>query len=330
MGNSLESSASRVRKANKEHIISDTVVPESFKTDSVAIMTLLKDYYKFLGLEGQPSHEIASILEARNVETADEKYLEQIKKEIAKIVPNIKSVDKRFLFKGITNYYKLKGSIDSIEIFFKVLLLDDVEISYPYEKVLIPSDGRWDADVPVPVYNEFGIQIGQKYGTFLNNKGFLSDDIYLQDSYFYQKFSYVIRTGTNQSKWGLPFAKLVHPAGFIFFSEILLLLYGLNGEAKMPLIQPGFIGAEDVAFIIELFGSGEMAAHPAYTELVKDLLYSGLYDNNLRSERRWSELLKFYDTTGMYAYDDNSIEDIENNNINRNYNVGSIITITGN
>ena len=38
-------------------------------------------------------------------------------------------------------------------------------------------------------------------GLFTTNDGFLSDKKYIQDSYYYQQFSYVLRTGKNISDW---------------------------------------------------------------------------------------------------------------------------------
>ena len=38
-------------------------------------------------------------------------------------------------------------------------------------------------------------------GKYLNNEGFLSDNQKIQDSEFYQKFSYVIKAGRNISQW---------------------------------------------------------------------------------------------------------------------------------
>lgn len=325
MAQSLNSHAS-LRRRSREGITADTALPRNFRVTSERVMQLLKDYYEFMNIKGSPTHEISSIMASRDLDQADDVYLDQIRKEIAVAVPSIASTNKQFLYKGITNYYKLRGSIDSIEIFFKVLLLDDVEIVYPFEKVLIPSDGRWDADAQIPTFDEFGNQTGFKSGTFLSNKGFLSDDIYIQDSYFYQKFSYVIRTGQNQERWGLTYAKLVHPAGFIFFSEILMILVGLNGGSVMPHFQPGFIGVEDIPFIIELFASVSNVNPTLLVEITKLLEIYGNEDNNQFNERRWVDMLKAYDTTPMSAYEQYSVEDMESYNINRRYNVGTIIT----
>ena len=234
-----------------------------------------------------PSYILNAIEEALNIDTNTEDYLELMQKEIAQAIPRNLTVDKRSLYKNIVDFYKLKGSSDSIEIFFRLLFNENVETDFPYDKTLIPSSGKWDTDL----------------NQYLDHKGFLSDNIKIQDSLFYQKFAYVIRTGKNLSDWGPAFEKLVHPAGFIFFGEILILtqltraalgdnirqsaveldtgysegavgsipvpgqagyvykykdLYGrVNRKtlSSMPGLQPGVIGAEDVALLVEMFAS---------------------------------------------------------------------------
>lgn len=154
-----------------------------------------------------PSYVLNAIEEAMNIDANTDNYLELMQKEIAAAIPRNLTVDKRNLYKNITDFYKLKGSSDSIEIFFRLLFNENVEVTFPFDKTLIPSSGNYDTGL----------------GQYLDKKGFLSDTIKLQDSKFYQRFSYVVRTGKNLSDWEAAFDKLVHPAGFIFFGEILLL-----------------------------------------------------------------------------------------------------------
>jgi hypothetical protein len=154
-----------------------------------------------------PSYILNSIEEAMNIDETTDDYLELIQKEIAAAIPRKLTVDKRSLYKNITDFYKLKGSQDSVEVFFRLLFNESVEVEYPWDKTLIPSEGAWDAGL----------------NRYLDHKGFLSDNIKIQDSLFYQKFSYLIRTGRNLSDWSAAFERLVHPAGFVFFGEILLL-----------------------------------------------------------------------------------------------------------
>jgi hypothetical protein len=203
-----------------------------------------------------PSSVMNGINDAMNIDVAAEEFLDMMQKEIAAHIPKNLTADKRNLYKKIIEYYKIRGSADSIETFFRLLFNDEVEVEYPYESTLIPSSGNWD----------------DSQNLYLDNKGFVSDDIKLHDSYFYQKFSYVIKTARNIEEWEDIFTRLVHPAGFIFFGEILVVtqlvrsiltdnvrnindLYGRSNRftlSSMPGQQPGVIGIEDLALIIEL------------------------------------------------------------------------------
>lgn len=228
-----------------------------------------------------PSYVMNTIETAMDIDTNSEGYLELMQKEIAATIPRGVTVDKRTLYKQIIDFYRLRGSSDSIEIFFKILFNDIAEVTFPYDKVLIPSSGNWDVNASLP-----------KGGQYLDNKGFLSDSIVVQDSKKYQKFSYLIKTGKNLSDWDLSYNRLVHPAGFIYFAEILIFLQltkavlgedifnpngyvdlAPNGEpsgrkrtddlglairkvlSAIPERQPGIIGPEDVPILVEMFVS---------------------------------------------------------------------------
>jgi hypothetical protein len=154
-----------------------------------------------------PSYILNAIEESMNIDENENKYLELMQKEIAAAIPRDLTVNKRALYKNITDFYKLKGTQDSIEIFFRLLFNEDVEVEYPWDVTLKPSDGLWDDTLK----------------QYLDHKGFLSDNQKVQDSVYYQKFAYLIRTGRNLVDWKNAFNRLVHPAGFKFFGEIMIL-----------------------------------------------------------------------------------------------------------
>ena len=56
-------------------------------------------------------------------------------------------------------------------------------------------------------------------GKFLNEKSILSTNQVLQDSYYYQQFSYVIRTSEDRETWAVHVLDHLHPAGSILFNE---------------------------------------------------------------------------------------------------------------
>jgi hypothetical protein len=65
--------------------------------------------------------------------------------------------------------------------------------------------------------------IGVNSGNFTNSDGKISDGSKkLQDSFYYQDYSYVIRIGQSVSKYRDAVKKLLHPVGVALFGEVSL------------------------------------------------------------------------------------------------------------
>lgn len=156
-----------------------------------------------------PSYVLNAIEEAMDIDQNSTNYLDLMQKEIAQAIPRSLTTDKRKLYKRIIDFYKVRGSQDSIEIFFRLLFDDTVEVEYPWDNTLRPSAGDWS-----PAVNQF-----------VSTTGMISEKKNrIHDSNRYQKYSYLVRTGQNVDTWKNVFDRLVHPAGFVFFGEILILL----------------------------------------------------------------------------------------------------------
>lgn len=65
-------------------------------------------------------------------------------------------------------------------------------------------------------------------GEYSDRKGRLSSVNKIQDSYFWQEFSYNIKSSVRVDDWENEFLNLVHPAGLKFFASIILLVIRLN------------------------------------------------------------------------------------------------------
>ena len=61
-------------------------------------------------------------------------------------------------------------------------------------------------------------------GKYYDRKGQVSSVNRIQDSVFWQQFSYNIRSGIRVSDWEKQFVNLVHPAGLRFFASVILLV----------------------------------------------------------------------------------------------------------
>jgi hypothetical protein len=87
-----------------------------------------------------------------------------------------------------------------------------------------------------------------RLGFYSDNRGFTNDDIKVQDSHFWQRFSYVLKTGSNIDEWKSAFTRLSHPAGFIFFGEIFIFIQMLENDRDQPGLQFNIINNKILAF----------------------------------------------------------------------------------
>ena len=67
-------------------------------------------------------------------------------------------------------------------------------------------------------------------GRFLNNNSFTSDVKYIQDSYYYQVYSYLLETSLEVAKYRDLLKRLIHPAGMEMFGKIESIS---SGQVKM-------------------------------------------------------------------------------------------------
>ena len=267
-GNNLpESLSASTLQRGKTFTVKDTTANDlTIHNGKVATLTTIVQNHTGAG----PSYALNEIERNIDIDRNDPQYLEKLAKEIAPILPRNPTVEKRTLYKQIIDFYKLRGSEDSLITFFRLIFNDTAEIEFPIDKTLIPSSGKWEKNS--------NLVLG---GQYLDNKGFLSNNIKLHDSDRFQKFSYVVKSGQSLDSWKDSFKKLVHPAGFKFFAEILILLALVNagnpvtqrlsspfrktlpniGDTErelfsaMPFRSPGVIGIEDVPVLVEAFAA---------------------------------------------------------------------------
>lgn len=123
-------------------------------------------------------------------------------------------------------------------------------------------------------------------GRWLTSDSLLDTNRVLQDSDFYQQYSYVIKSSTTFSLWEDIVKKLLHPAGTKMFGQI-----STSQTVAAPLVQ--FVMAVSQELELELFPDGELTAEldltiaialslisiPAYWETDSILLQQTLSSN---------------------------------------------------
>ena len=205
----------------------DSIIPEHIRNNSTNLSEFVESYFEWMqDAQDQPGHILNNLVEKRDIDKVSEEFIEYLQREFATSIPQQIQADPRKLYKQVNDIYRSKGSIPSYEALFNLLFNDQIELYYPRVDLLKPSDGKWD-------------QTQQRY---LNNDGFISDKKYIQDSRYYQNFSYVIKTGQTIDYWQDAVKKLLHPAGFAFFGQILIQSFASKLYSQIP---PGFVNPQE-------------------------------------------------------------------------------------
>ena len=105
---------------------------------------------------------------------------------------------------------------------------------------IISPSGK-SADISSVLYSKYTPDVKGVYdnlGKYTSDKGKLSARTQrITDSYFYQDYSYVIKSKTAINTWRDLIKETVHPAGFNVFGEVVS---EVNGAVEMPAQQPSF------------------------------------------------------------------------------------------
>jgi hypothetical protein len=302
---------------------SEVLFPSYVRDGGFEIVRLIKSYYDYLNEEGMPSHEINNMIANHDIDVVSDKYLSAIQLEVAKSVPESTVLDKRRLYKIVSQYYKTRGSEQSVNGFFRIFFDEMVSVFYPSSQL----------------FNTSG------------DKSQSSSQFVIQDGDYWQKYSYEIKTKHDATAWKNPFIKFVHPAGLKLFITILAIMYvdntwegpledyidslqsitaeeywkNINLDMLIgrhsPKFQPGTSYTLDYLFkaIIDseyhyrtqTYPINGVAASNLYASLLSvfiDLLL--IIDANISVFRSdYQEWLKFYDAASISSYADKTIAD---------------------
>jgi hypothetical protein len=107
-----------------------------------------------------------------------------------------------------------------------------------------------DAADPAIVEIDLGALV--KYpGYFETNNGFLDDSIYIQDSKYYQAFSYVLKIDERLASYSSAVKTMLHPAGMALFGEFNITNNYDLSVALESLVKSLGIGLEDTQSVVD-------------------------------------------------------------------------------
>jgi len=370
----------------------DELVPDHVESSYPDLVNFLKTYALYLERQNKSGFYLNSLDIQRDIDHVENNLLTELQNEIGIAVPRDFATDSRAFYKRLVEFYKSRGTPESITSFFRMIYDDEVETYFPFVDVLMPSNGDWtdqeaavianrtaftprntftisgtpteitgnnDAGQPAffdddlvfvnntlqtlgtdyteTVYSDTTTKYKLTFtsalsngdvvntyskGLFTSADGFLSDKKFLQDSYYYQQFSYVLKTGKNVSDWKNAFTRLVHPAGFKFFGEIAILvklLTSTNDQAQFGNLPaaPGLNSINIGAFQV---GPAQFNSHileKSYTHFARGSSEKSI----IGMQNHWDNMkFRYLGPNSDFAHW--TVQDVINNNIKTQFGMG--------
>ena len=185
------------------------VLPAYFQEEYPNLIKLLEYYYEFMDTETD-AHQLKELYRSRDITQVDEYLLRFIEDELLLGQSYFEGfINKREAAKFSNLLYRSKGSLYSIQQFFRAFFGEDPTVVYTKEKVFKLNES----------------QIGAE------------SDKFITDDKLYQQLAIQIRTGIPISTWLSVYKLFVHPAGMYIGGAIEL----VSANAAIPTRMPELI-----------------------------------------------------------------------------------------
>lgn len=202
-------------------------IPSFYQSEYPKFVQFLEKYIEYIQDTEGFGDLINKLRDIRNIDITEEEYAKIMKdNEYGLGFPDLSSVDDSLAIRIFEYWYKSKGTRAAIEMYFRVFLNSDSEVSYPKDNMLIVDGG--DYNTTESRYNNVNSHIDET-------------TMVIQDDYYYQIYSYLIKSGVSSVDWGDTFQKVAHPAGWNVFGEVeIASLAKFPFLTRSPTVVPGF------------------------------------------------------------------------------------------
>ena len=370
----------------------DELVPDHVESSFPDLVNFLKTYALYLERTNKSGFYLNALDIQRDIDFVEDELLTELQNEIGIAIPRDFATNPRMFYKRLVEFYKSRGTPESITSFFRMIFDDDVETYFPFVDILNPSDGDWtdqtaaiiadrtaftpanvitisgtptvvsgnnDDNQPI-LLDDHVVFVNNSYqtpvtdyaeqvysdtttkykltftsalsngdvvrtyakGLFTTANGFLSDKKFLQDSYYYQQFSYVLKTGKNIADWKNSFTRLVHPAGFKFFGEIVILIQLLDqGNTAAQICNQLPVG--EIAYNIGAFQVGPVQFNSHILEKTYTHFANGSSElSKIGMQNHWDNMkFRYLGPNSDLAHW--TLQDSINNNISTQFGMGA-------
>lgn len=122
------------------------ILPSFLQQQDSKLIEFMEVYYEFLETQGNVQ-DILYKLDSKSYDNQVSDFYDQFQAEVLPLLPageDSISADKSNLLRLAREFYNTKGTPDGIRILFRILFDEEIELSFPSEQVLKPSNANFN------------------------------------------------------------------------------------------------------------------------------------------------------------------------------------------
>ena len=139
--------------------------PAIYREEGEELVAFVKAYYEFLQSSDEYSYKLGrQMFDIGDIDSSLNEFISHFKQTYLADFPFAATADKRFMIKHINDFYRTKGTEQSLELLMKLLFNEEVSVYYPGQDILRASDSEWYK----PYYLE--VSVSRRNASFLNKE----------------------------------------------------------------------------------------------------------------------------------------------------------------
>lgn len=141
---------------NIEQLVSPLVksqFPEFYNEEGARFIDFVKQYYVWLESQNQTLNVSRNLFNIRDIDHTNETFINHFKQKYLRGIPLTSSSNTRLLTKHSLDFYKSKGTQNTVELVIRGLFNEEASVYYPGDDIFKSSHGVWVK----PVYLELTV-----------------------------------------------------------------------------------------------------------------------------------------------------------------------------
>lgn len=124
--------------------------PAFYRDQGPNFVAFVRSYYEYMEQSNNTIGHARALLDYKDIDATSEDFIKNFKNQFIQSLPDNTFADKRLLVKHILDLYRSKGSPRAVELLFRMVFNEDIDIYVPNEHIFKTSDNIWK----VPKYLE--------------------------------------------------------------------------------------------------------------------------------------------------------------------------------